>query len=183
MHLRLGGTTLEHLAEGMEKQTGVHVVIPSRLRGRKFIVQADDLTMRAALGAVADLNGWHITVFHEKAVGLDRPSVPDVQQLREIPAALNAILPADFRHFLRVPSILPQGALMHFDTNTDAVTGKPMEIAWERNVAIRKLNRAVRSAEAKPVRILSNARRTFQNTFVSATCADAARAVNRNSRP
>lgn len=142
VHLRLGSTTLERLASAIEEQTGVHVLVPRPLRDRQMIVQMGGLSMQTALDALAEINGWRVTVFSAKAVGLDRRVVSSVEQLSELPAALNGVIPRDFLHFLRVPSTLPQGTQIHSSTYKDAVTGKSVNTNLERDRATSKLDHA-----------------------------------------
>ncbi len=142
VHLRMGSTTLERLASAIEEQTGVHVLVPRHLRDRQLIVQMDGLSVQAALCALAEINGLRITMFSAKAVGLDRRAVASVEQLSELPSALNGVIPKDFLRFLRVPPTLPQGAQIHFNSYTDAVTRKEINTDWEFYRAVSKLDSA-----------------------------------------
>jgi hypothetical protein len=100
VHLSLGSTTLLRVMDELSKQTGLKIEASDYLLERKLIVAMEGLTSREALDSLAELNDWTWYRTESGHYLLARPTFRRPSSLRDVPRAMQAALPRDFRVFL-----------------------------------------------------------------------------------
>jgi hypothetical protein len=102
VHLNLGRTTVQTVIAALSTQTGLPINAEEYLQPRKLIVQLDGITAQGALDTLVELNDWRWFRKEDGQIWLTRHRAVVPQTLVELPAALRANLPKDYRAFFGI---------------------------------------------------------------------------------
>lgn len=102
VHLALGETTAAQVAAALSTQTGLKIEATDYLKDRILDVELDHMTCTAALNAIAELNEWKWEEIGVGHIVFTRRVPPVPQKIVDIPAAMLAALPKDWRTYLYI---------------------------------------------------------------------------------
>ena len=100
--LMLGATTLAKAARALSEQIGVNIEVADYLQEHNLTVCLDDLSGLDVLNTLADFYGWRWFEQENKTIVITHLRPKNIQQIRDIPFALQAALPNDVRWFLGI---------------------------------------------------------------------------------
>ncbi len=105
VRLLMGETSAAALVQELSRQTGLRIDVAGYLADRKLIVNLSGLSARQALDAVAEMNDWDWRATGPGSYLVSRPTLRTPSSTNEIPRAMQAALPKDFRTFLHLPDL------------------------------------------------------------------------------
>lgn len=100
VRLAAGTTTVGQVTDALSQQTGLKIEAADYLRDHMLTMHMTNVSAATVLNTFTELYGWQWSETEDKRILLNHSSLKTPRQITDIPKALEAALPKDFRRFL-----------------------------------------------------------------------------------